>query len=141
MLQRCQAELHEKTECRFEYEPIKKGRRVTAVRFTLETLADTIELPDVSLPGQLSLDDYQGEDKNAIYAEVLPPELSPDQVEALRLMAGPKVEYFPDGIWPREALIADYLRKKVVLMNAYGRKVPHPFGYLKTMIEKDEDVY
>ena len=138
VLQRCQAELHEKTECRFEYEPVKKGRRVVAVRFTLETLADSIEPPEPIIPGQLSLEDFEG--PNAIYAEVLPKSLTPEQVEALRAMAIKKVEYIPDGLWPREALIADYLRQKVVLMNAYGRKVPHPFGYLKTMIEKDEDV-
>lgn len=135
VLQRCQAELHEKTECRFEYEPVKKGRRVVAVRFTLETLADSMEPP--SLPGQMTLDDY--EDPNAIYAEVLPENLSPEQVEALRFLAAKKVPFFTDGIWPREALIADYLRQKVVLMNAHGRKVEHPYNYLKSMIEKDED--
>lgn len=135
ILKRCQKELHEKTECRFTYEPLKTGRRVTAVRFTLETLSDSMEPP--SIPGQMTLDDY--EDPNAIYAEVLPESLNPEQVEALRTMAAKKVPFFPDGIWPREAYIADYLRQKVVLMNAYGRKVPHPFGYLKTMIEKDPD--
>lgn len=135
VLQRCQAELHEKTECRFEYEPVKTGRRVTAVRFTLETLADSMEPP--SLPGQMTIDDY--EDTNAIYAEVLPENLSPEQVEALRFLAAKKVPFFTDGIWPREALIADYLRQKVVLMNAHGRKVEHPYNYLKSMIEKDED--
>lgn len=137
ILRRCQKELLEKTECRFTYEPVKTGRRVTAVRFTLETLSDSIEPVEPSIPGQLSLDDY--EDPNAIYAEVLPDSLTPEQVEALRLLAVPKVAYIPDGLWPREALIADYLRQKVVLMNAYGREVPHPFGYLRTMIEKDPD--
>ncbi|MFI3255681.1 MAG: replication initiation protein, partial [Eubacteriales bacterium] len=34
LLKRCQKELHEKTECVFVYEPIKKGRSVVAVRFT-----------------------------------------------------------------------------------------------------------
>lgn len=139
ILKRCQTEIHEKTECRFDYEPVKTGRRVTAVRFTLETLADTMEPPEPIIPGQLSLEDFEG--PNAIYAEVLPNSLTPEQVEALRAMAIKKVEYIPDGLWPREALIADYLRQKVVLMNAYGRNVPHPFGYLKAMIEKDKDVY
>lgn len=134
ILKRCQKELLEKTECRFTYEPVKTGRRVTGVKFTLETLSDGIE---PAIPGQLSLDDY--EDPNAIYAEVLPESLTADQVEALRILAIPKVKYIPDGLWPREALIADYLRQKVVLMNAYSRNVAHPFSYLKAMIEKDED--
>ena len=138
ILKRCQAELQEKTECRFTYEPVKTGRRVTAVRFTLETLADTME---PALPGQLTLDDYENEDPNAIYAEVLPEGMTPEQVEALRTMAAKKVFWVPGGMHPRECAIADYLRQKVVLMNAHNRDVKHPFSYLKSMIEKDEDVY
>lgn len=142
VLQRCHSELHEKTECRYTYEPIKKGRRVTAIRFTLETLADSIEPP---IPGQMSLDDFEdeliAEDPLGIYIEVLPESLTREQVDALRTLATSKVQYFPDGIWPREALIADYLRQKVLLMNAHNPNVKHPFSYLKTMIEKDEDVY
>ena len=38
ILKRCQKELHEKTECRFSYEPIKKGRYVVAVKFTLNSI-------------------------------------------------------------------------------------------------------
>lgn len=138
ILKRCQAELLEKTECRFTYEPVKTGRRVTAVRFTLETLADTIE---PNLPGQLSLDDYENDDPNAIYAEVLPEGMTPEQVEALRTLAAKKVFWVPGGMHPRECAIADYLRQKVVFMNANGRKVQHPYNYLKSMIEKDEDLY
>lgn len=141
ILKRCQKELLEKSECRFTYEPVKKGRRVVSVRFTLETLADSMEPPAPVLPGQISLDDYESEDPNVIYAEVLPESLTPEQVEALRTIAAKKVPFFTDGIWPREALIADYLRQKVVLMNAHNRDVKHPFNYLMAMIEKDEDVY
>lgn len=139
ILQRCSKEIFEKTEQRFTYEPVKKGRKVVAIKFTVETLSDTIEPPEPTVPGQLSLDDF--EDPNAIYAEVLPESLTPEEVEALRSLASKKVLYFPDGIWPREALIADYLRQKVVLMNATKTKKTHPYSYLKTMIEQDEDVY
>lgn len=143
VLKKCQKELHEKSECRFSYTPIRVGRKTTAIRFTLETLADSIE---PAIPGQLTIDDYESEggpeneDSLAIYAEVLPESLTREQVEALRLLAVPKVEYYPGGLWPREALIADYLRKKVVLMNAHSKDIKYPFNYLKTMIEKDEDV-
>lgn len=139
ILKKCQKELLEKSECRFSYEPVKTGRRVTAVRFTVETLADAIEPPDPDLPGQLSQDDF--EDANAIYAAVLPPQFTPEQVEALRTLAAHKAPWIPDSNHPRECAIADYLRQKVVLMNAHNRDVKHPFNYLKAMIEKDEDVY
>lgn len=140
ILKRSQKELLEKTECRFTYEPVKTGRRVTSVKFTLETLADAIEpAAEPDIPGQLSIDDY--EDPNAIYAEVLPSSLTPDQVEALRTLAVKKVYWDPDGALPRECVIANYLREKVVLMNAHNRNVKHPFNYLQAMIEKDESVY
>ena len=39
VLKRIQKELNEKTECKFQYEPRKKGRSVVAIRFMLETLS------------------------------------------------------------------------------------------------------
>ena len=54
ILKKSQKELFEKSECRFTYEPVKTGRRVTAVKFTLETIADL--LPDAGeLEGQQQL--------------------------------------------------------------------------------------
>lgn len=45
VLKRIHKELLEKTECRYSYEPVKKGRCVVAIHFTVETLADAIEKP------------------------------------------------------------------------------------------------
>lgn len=53
ILKRCQKELHEKTECRFSYQTISTGRKVTAIRFALETLP-AIEVPEAD-PNQLTL--------------------------------------------------------------------------------------
>lgn len=136
ILKRCQKELHEKTECRFDYEPVKTGRRVTGVRFTLETLADSIE--PSSMPGQLTLEDYKEDDP---VKEALPDNLTPEQVEALRVLASPKVPWIPGSALPRECAIADYLRRKVLIMTAHNRKIKHPFSYLKTMIEQDTDAF
>lgn len=44
ILKKIQKELHEKTECRYAYEPIKRGRKVVAIKFNLETLKDIEEL-------------------------------------------------------------------------------------------------
>ncbi len=44
ILKKCYKELHEKTDLRFTYEPVKsKGRKVTAIHFTVETFADKIK--------------------------------------------------------------------------------------------------
>lgn len=37
ILKRCQNELLEKSECRFSYEPVKQGRKVIGVRFTVQS--------------------------------------------------------------------------------------------------------
>ena len=43
ILKKVQKEMHQKTECRYKYEPIKKGRKVVAIRFTLESLNDDLD--------------------------------------------------------------------------------------------------
>ena len=59
ILKRAQAEMHEKTECKYSYEPVKKGRSVVAVRFTVETLPKA-SLEDID-PNQMTLEQWQEE--------------------------------------------------------------------------------
>lgn len=40
VLKKIQKEMHEKTECRYSYESVKKGRSVVAIRFTIKTLSE-----------------------------------------------------------------------------------------------------
>jgi hypothetical protein len=136
ILKRCSKEILEKTEQRFIYEPIKKGRKVIAIKFTLETLADAIE---PAIPGQLCLDDFADDAEQDLFAGSLPEGLTEEQVEALKALAAPKIKHDPSGLHPWECALADYLRQKTLLMQAHNRKVKHPFSYLKTMIEKDPD--
>ena len=56
ILRKIQKEMHEKTECRYSYEPIKKGRSVVAVRFTVETLPKA-SLEDID-ENQITIEDY-----------------------------------------------------------------------------------
>lgn len=52
VLKKCHEELNAKTDCKFTYEPVKKGRSVKLVRFTLESLVD---IDDIT--GQVAFDD------------------------------------------------------------------------------------
>lgn len=147
ILKKVQKELHEKTECRYTYEPVKKNRKVIAIKFTLETLADQIvaQVDSDEVPGQLSLEDYQimaedpNADPNAIYADVLPKEFTPEEIEALRALVAPSMPYDPFGPLPVECKIADYLAQQVAIMNARNSRDPikNKFSYLKTMIKND----
>lgn len=53
VLKKCFSELNEKTDCKFSYAPIKRGRTVKAIRFTLEPLALS-----EGIPGQMSIADF-----------------------------------------------------------------------------------
>lgn len=137
ILKRCQKELLEKTECKFSYEPIKTGKRVTGVKFTLETLADNIE---PALPGQLSLDDFPEvqERPNELFASVLPEELTDEQIEHLRSLAADYVPWeLGDTRESRDLQIANLLIRKVKLMEAQRTPVKHPYNWLKRAIEED----
>lgn len=46
LLKRVQKELHEKTECRFEYEAVRKGRSVAAIKFIMKPI-DAVTVDDV----------------------------------------------------------------------------------------------
>lgn len=145
VLKRCQKELAEKSDYHFSYTPIKRGRVVVAIRFTLETLSDTIEpAPErEELPGQTNLfdfDDMAVIDDNAIYAEALPPEFTAEEVEAIRSLAAPIVPHKASSNLPPECEVANYLRHKTKLMEAASRgKVKNKFKYLLAMIQKDID--
>ncbi|MGN0495996.1 MAG: replication initiation protein [Lachnospiraceae bacterium] len=44
ILKRCHKELTEKTELRYTYEPVRKGRKIVKIRFTVETLKDVLDI-------------------------------------------------------------------------------------------------
>lgn len=59
VLKRVQKEMLEKTECRYSYEPVKKGRSVVAVHFEVETLPKA-SLDEVD-ENQMTLEQWQEE--------------------------------------------------------------------------------
>lgn len=77
VLKRCQKELCEKTECKFTYETIKKGRVVAFIRFTLKTIP-SIEVSD---PDDITLESYYQDN---------------DHIELLRSACCPSVTQFSE---------------------------------------------
>lgn len=144
ILKRCHKELTENTECQFIYAPIKRGRTVKAIRFTLETLSPP-ELPD-----QLSMDDM-----------ITPPD---DQIEFLRGACTPLSTTEPEFTRaemeqlftvlvtvPRDKLPRNvpvdsiefrryhYLAERYAAMNRLHEREPiqHRFSYLLKIVKKD----
>jgi len=155
VLKRCQNELQEKSECRFSYVPVKNGRKVVAVRFTLETLADSIE---AAIPGQLSLKDYEDpddpqlqwyqkdvDDPLALLSSACGDEFSQEEMQEIFTIISLKAPEDlpvppgdPDNV---ELSRYHYLAQMYARMNTYASKKPirSRFQYFKSMLSKAEE--
>ena len=143
ILKQCQKELTEKTECRFAYEPIRRGRSVAAIRFELETLP-SIEIPEVDL-NQLTF--FEGDGRDAICHGFSQSEFegfTDDQLVLLKDLGWEKKDeetvmrhkdVLGDMKLACEFATADYLRRQIIMAKTKNPK--NLFLYVKRMIEND----
>lgn len=154
ILKKSQQELHKKTSLKFSYESVKKGRKVVAVKFTVETIADTIlAIQEVQ---ELKQDDnkkvynsfsevlneleeeeeinYGGELANLLGGCACNDEFTVEQVRVLQDLVIKAVGRYADNLQ-----YCDYLTEKIHTMNLYDskKKIKDRFSYLRKMIEKD----
>jgi len=154
ILKRCYEELTEKTELRYTYEPVgtddkpvKRGCKAYGIRFTLETLSDSISVNSsaaivAELPGQINFDTLNDEEKEIDYGSELgnllgraacDDEFTPMEIRVIQDLVL-KATHTYDHMD-----MCDYLIGKMHLMNLYQTKKPikNRFLYLKQMIEND----
>ena len=137
VLKKCHKELCEKTDVSFDYKPIKHGRTVSAVEFTVNTLNDelteqlTIEMLDTNQSEDESEIDYGGELANLLGDAALNNEFSPEQVRVIQdlvMKAVPSINHLD---------LCNYLIERVHRMNAYNPAPEKRFAYLCKMLEKE----
>lgn len=148
VLKKVQKEMHEKTECRYTYEPVKKGRKVVAIRFTVETLPKLIIDSDYD-PNQYTLEDWQDSRRDEICHGFSSPEFEDFTDEQLKLLKDlgwsrkRDADYqkhkalLNDTVLACEYAVSDYLRQTIIMA-----KTRHPknlFLYVKKMVESDGD--
>ena len=141
VLKKCQKELNEKTDCHFSYEPIRKGRKVSSIRFTLEPLSVAIESP---MPDQLTIADYEDlnqdpDDPLALLSAACDDEFSREQMDVLLAAIATKdLPPHPDGL---EFARYHYLQQQYAMLNvrAASGKIKHRFEYLLKMIQNDKE--
>lgn len=146
VLKKVQKEMHEKTECRYTYEPVKKGRKVVAIRFTVETLPKLTIDSDYD-PNQYTLDDWQNNKRDEICHGFSSPEFedfTQEQLELLKDLGWSRkrdADYqkhkalLNDTVLACEYAVSDYLRQTIIMA-----KTRHPknlFLYVKKMVESD----
>ena len=142
ILKKCHKELCEKTDISFEYKPIKRGRAVSAVEFSVNTLND--KLPDIDEP-QLPLiapdqsEDERWDGKIEFVSGACHGEFSPAQMnELIQILVTMYLPPHEMGVWFARY---HYLAEKYARLNteAEKRKISHRFSYLKKIIQADRD--
>jgi plasmid replication initiation protein len=150
ILKRVLKEMNEKTECRYSYEPIKKGRSVVAIKFTVETLPkENLEEIDKN---QITINDWQNDwekknEKDKICHGFSSEEFetfSDEQLVILKELAWTKKDekrvqehnaILEDFSLSCEYATSDFLRMKI--RTAKEKKPKNLFLYVKKMIEND----
>lgn len=153
VLKLCHKEINEKTNRSYTYEPIKNGRKVTAIRFTLKTQADEdlqqLTLADLAAangeePDIDAMEEKYGSDQLAQLAEPLNYEFTKEQMEEIFSILC-RIDVLPDRTtqsvhWGR----VFYLREKYAALNVEeakkaknGEHIKNRYAYFKKMLEQD----
>ena len=119
ILKKVHKELTEKTECKYEYKPIKKGRKVVAIEFTLQSKALIQEVK----PKTIELVDDEIETIKSITNN----EFNDQQINLLKTL----ISHYSSDYKSR----IDYLSIKYQEMALYKPK--NRFNYLVKMIKND----
>lgn len=165
ILQRCQNELHEKTDIRYTYEPVRKGRPVVAIRFELETLAPQLA-PETEtknqIPGQLSIFDDEeataAQEKRDARVKTVGfgfddprfDEFTDEELITLRTLAWEQVtsedveRHFndlKDRLLCKQFAVSLLIIQKIQKMNVYDKREPirDRYTYLESMLSPKKD--
>ena len=152
ILKRCQKELHEKTDIRYIYEPMRNGRKVSSIRFTIQTQSDLLPPPEQvselgeqlifgnSLPTGEEYDEEEamlqkyGYERLAFAASACNYEFSR---EDMRVIYDLVIQVVPaDKIKQHEYLMRKY---HVLKQYAAKHKIEHRAGYIIKLIKEDLD--
>lgn len=140
ILKKCHKEICEKTDIRFSYKPIKSGRKVIAICFSVETVVDKISpvvqtLSDTPLDSSLE-DNYEvnygSELADLLGSAACDDEFTPEQIRVIQDLVIRVFPYSTDHM-----AMCDYLIRKVHKMNYYQPQSEKRFAYLCKMIESD----
>ena len=149
VLKKCRNELMEKTSLRFTYEPVRRGRTVVAVRFTVENLPQfSPQLDQISIEDTMpKLDDQIEFLRSACTPSgSANPEFSRAEMEQLfEVLVMLDDDMLPcpkDSPLDIEFRRYHYLRQKYTAMNCYDAKntVIHRFSYFLSMIKNDAGI-
>ena len=118
ILKRCHKELIEKTELKYAYEPVKKGRKVVKVRFTIQTLKDYKK--DIDFYNEACENAFTYEQMEAIFSILIQINVPPNPY-------GEKIARY-------HYLMEKYYTLKLTSLKA---NIQNKFSYFLAMIDND----
>lgn len=145
ILKKIQKELLEKTECRYTYEPIKKGRKVVAIEFEVATLQIEDDSEAAQIPGQMTIDEYEAGRNRELWESLLDEfEFTKEEYDELcATLRGLPARKLPEdtttGTNSLEFRRYHYLDLKIKAMKRYDSRktVKSKYSYLLKMIQTD----
>lgn len=140
VLKRIHKEMHEKTECRYSYEPVKAGRSVVGIRFTVDTLPKA-SLEDID-PNQITIEDWQNDRElweSAVDELNLSSEQKAELREVLVLVPEHKLPEVPEAYNSVDFMRYHYLRIKVAEIKRRNAIEPirSKYAYLLKLVKQD----
>lgn len=143
ILNKCHKEITEKTECKFIYTPVRTGRCVTDIQFTVESLPPEIFEDRKELEEkQSSPYEDQYEERLHLLSEMCGNEFSKEEIaELLEDMLALPFD-FEDDIAAADFLRRQYtkLRTQAAKNEKKGSGIKNRFSYLKKIIKKAENI-
>lgn len=142
ILKKTQTEMLEKTECKYDYEPIKKGRTVVAIRFTLETLPKA-SIEDID-ENQITVDEWLAAaaepDPDGGWKKIVADyKLTKEQFDEMETLLSTVPEQLLPQAEEREAALCKYIGVKVKEIERRNSQKPirSKYGYMLKLIKQD----
>lgn len=135
VLSKCHQEINEKTDCKFDYEPIKRGRAIVAIRFTLKTLKQLAAEDVANLPEVQSMPDNRPLWESALKEWKLSQEKLDELAALLDTVPKSKLPEAEDTEQSKYKYIA--LKAAEIKRRSKEKRISNRFAYLKKMIDAD----
>lgn len=166
VLNSCQHALLENTDIKFTYEPIKAGRKITGVHFYISQNTDYVdhltldEFIDLQKPIEADYEELSIDDDDQIgvgfrekrgeiccgFEDEIFDEFTDEQLIELRTLAWSNVD--PGDVereqsvlgnikTAKEYVVSHYIRKKILMCNAQGKRIKHRYGYIKRAVDEN----
>lgn len=147
ILKKVQKEMLEKTECRYTYEPVRKGRIVVAIRFEVETLPkasieDGYDENQITIEQWLDENESDGKNKELWQEPLEEFKFSQEQYDELFEVLVTVPEYkMPNMMDNIEINRFHYIKQKVTTLKYRNsvNSIKNKYAYLLKMIRQDVD--